>query len=383
MQAVFRRHFSAVAKNQTLPLHQLKAASAIMGCRTEQFGGHLQYCPDGHFERFWYHSCSHRSCPQCGQLASESWLQAQKELLLRCDHCHVVFTIASELNALWPSNTRAMAGLLFRASRDTLIKLLADEKHLGATPGMIGGLHTWGRAIPLHPHAHFLVTSGGIDAEGQWRPSKNGYLLPFRVVRKIFRAKYLSGLWKLLERGELVPPKGWTRGRVKNLLHKVAKGPKWNVYLCSRYSHGKGVVTYLAKYLRSGPISNHRLLACDEKSVTFAYTSHKDGKAHTMSLPGPDFIRRVLSHVPESGFHVVRYYGLYAKNKRDTLNQIRVQLGQPPAKPRTRLNAAAFWAQQHVANPLKCPVCDRALVDRRIVVRGGVPPPCPRGSLAI
>jgi hypothetical protein len=375
LQTVFRQHYEPFASKRKLPLHQLKAASSILGCRTEQFGGHLQYCPHGHFDRFWYHSCSHRSCPQCGQLGAKSWLQAQKELLLRCDHYHVVFTFASELNVLWTANTRAMAGLLFKSARDTLIKLLADKKFLGALPGMIGNLHTWGRPLPLHPHTHFIVTGGGIDAEGRWRSSKNGYLLPFRVVRKVFRAKYLSGLWKLVERGELVPPEKWTLGMVKKLLHKVAKGPKWNVHLCSKYSHGNGVVTYLARYLRSGAISNRQILACDESSVTFAYTSHEDGKAHTMTLSGSEFVRRVLSHVPESGFHIVRYYGLYAKNKRDVLNKIRVQLGQPPAKPRTRLTAAAFWALQRVENPLKCPICNCDLVDRRIVVRGGAPPP--------
>lgn len=374
MQDVFFQHFATLAATRQLPVHQLKAASAIIGCRTGRFGGHLQTCPDGHFDRFWYHSCSNRSCPQCGQLATEGWLQAQKERLLRCDHFHVIFTFASELRVLWPGNTRAMAGLLFDASRDTLFKLLADKKHLGATPGMIGSLHTWGRSLPLHPHTHFLVTGGGVDADGRWRATRNGHLLPFQVVQQVFRAKFLSGLWGLLERGELVPPKGWSRGKVKNLLHKVAKGAKWNVYLCSKYGYGEGVATYLARYLRRGPISQRRLVGCDETKVTFRFTSHREGKAQTMSLSAVEFLRRFLSHVPEPRFHVVRYYGLYAKNKREALNDVRAQLGQPPAKPRTRLTVAEFWRQQGGKNPLRCPECNRRLVTRRIIARSGSPP---------
>lgn len=105
----------------------------------------MQACPEGHVERVWYNSCRHRFCPQCAQLQIAQWLERQKARVLACEHYHVIFTIPSELHALWLANVRVFASLLFRAAWETVSELLADPQYLGATPGMMAALHTWGR----------------------------------------------------------------------------------------------------------------------------------------------------------------------------------------------------------------------------------------------
>ena len=98
-----------------LPLHVRKAARALMRCRTAELGGHMQVCPEGHYERHWYNSCRHRVCPQCNWLQIEEWLARQKERLLGCAHYHMIFTIPHELNDIWIKNVRLMTNILFTA----------------------------------------------------------------------------------------------------------------------------------------------------------------------------------------------------------------------------------------------------------------------------
>jgi hypothetical protein len=373
LQSIFEQHFGAYAAVHRLPLRFHKAAAALMACRTAALGGHVQACPEGHEQRVWYNSCKHRSCPQCAYLQVEQWLASQQARLLACDHYHVVFTLPRELHALWRTNRRRFADLLFRAVRDTLFTLLADPRYLGATPGLIAALHTWGRTLCLHPHVHGLVTGGGWTADGAWKPVRGGFLLPVRVVAALFRGKLLAALREGLRHGTLRVPDGARPQAVANELNRLGR-VRWNVYLKERYPHGRGVVTYLARYLKGGPIANPRLLAAEEGAVTFRYTDHRDGRRKAMTLAADDFLGRVLEHVPPPGSHGVRAYGLYAASKRAWLDRARDLLGQPPAEPPPVLTWQEVWIDGGDADPTRCTVCGRPLVCTLPVPRRRPPP---------
>lgn len=167
VQDILQQGFTSYAATQPLPDYVRHAAHALMACRTAALGGHVQACPEKHFHRIWYNSCRHRLCPQCTFIQIERWLAKQKARLLRSDHYHVIFTIPDDLNALWLKNTKQMMTLLFSAAQKTLFELLGDPKYLGATPGVIAALHTWGQTLVLHPHLHCLVTGGGLTDTDQ------------------------------------------------------------------------------------------------------------------------------------------------------------------------------------------------------------------------
>ena len=361
LQSIFQRHFGAYAATHRLPLRFHKAAAALMACRTAALGGHVQACPEGHEQRVWYNSCRHRSCPQCAYLQVEGWLAAQRARLLACDHYHVVFTLPRELHTLWRTNRRRFADLLFRVARDTLFTLLQDPRYLGATPGVIAALHTWGRTLCLHPHVHCLVTGGGVTPDGAWQPVRNGFLLPVRVVAALFRGKLLAALRAGLARGILRLPDGVRPPAMANELNRLGR-VRWNVRLQERYPHGTGVVTYLGRYLKGGPIANPRLQAADGTTVTFGYTDHRDGQRKAMTLPAADFLGRVLEHVPPPGTHGVRAYGLYAGGQRARLDRVRDALGQPPAAAPPVLRGQDTWIEGADADPTRCTVCGRPLV---------------------
>ena len=369
LQALFQRDFAAYARARRLPLHLHQAARAIMRCRTSALGGHVVGCSAGHVAGVWYNSCRHRSCPQCSKLQIDRWLAGWRERLLPCAHYHVVFTLPHELLDLWQTNRKLFSDHMFHAARDTLFELLADEKYLGVQPGLIAALHTWGRTLTLHPHLHCLVTDGGLAPNGSWRSSVGGYLLRVRVVKAVFRVKMMERLRRSLDRSELSVPPELSALQLSSLLRRVYS-KKWNVRLQERYAHGHGVVAYLGRYVRGGPIRNRRILQVAAKTVTFSYRDHRDGQQKTMTLAPGEFIRRLLWHVPEPRSHVVRPYGLYARQARLRCEVARLALPPstpydspaPPPNTRERLNPCAVCGW-----PLRCL---RALSSARIFFLG-------------
>ncbi len=165
--------------------------------------------------------------------------------------------------------------MLFRSVRETLLTLLADPHWLGATPRILAALHTWGRTLTLHPHVHCLVSGGGLDAEGQWLAVRTGFLLPVAVVRALFRGQVLGAIEALWTRGHLqLPPSLEDDGMRRILVHAARQ--KWNIRIAERYPQGRGVIKYLARYVRGGPIKDHRLVSFDGQQVTFRYGNHRD-----------------------------------------------------------------------------------------------------------
>ena len=338
----------------------------------------MQACPEGHGERVWYHSCRHRVCPQCTQLQTAQWLEQQQARLLSGDHYHVIFTIPRELNGLWVANVRELATPLFHAAWATLSDLLGDPKYLGATPGMIAALHMWGQTLVLHPHLHCVVTGGGWDGE-QWRAVRNGYLLPARVVMPVFRGKLLAALHSALDAGHLMLPAGVTLAQLRMLLNRLGR-TKWHVQLMTRYAHGRGVATYLARYLRGGPLKPGRIIAWDAQTVTFRYADNQDldaqgrGTRKVLTLSTEDFLQRWLRHVPPPGFPVVRSYGLYAPATRAVLAQCRQVRGQAPVPVPAPLDWQTYCAQQGAQHPESCPVCGQRLLRMAMVPPHRTPP---------
>src|SRR5262244_3525404 len=390
LQTIFHDAFPAYEQRHALPAHVLRAAHALIRCRTAALGGHIQACPDGHVARVWYNSCRHRSCPQCAYLQTERWLARQRARLLACDHYHVIFTLPHDLNPLWLANVSMMTALLFQAVRDTLCTLLADPKYLGAQPGILAALHTWSQTLVLHPHMHCLVTGGGLTASGEWQAVRHGFLLPARVIMAVFRGKMLDAIRQAFARGTLALPEPMRPQQFVNLLNRLGHPTKtkWNVRIMERYRHGTGVVTYLARYLRGGPIKNARLVAWDGARVTFLHRARREeaegrsASPQRITLAVDDFLQRWLQHVPMPQTRVVRSYGLYQPTQTAALALCRVALGQPPVEAPASLDWQTVCAQRGEAHPERCPTCGQRLVCTDVIPRGGAPPPVRAGECA-
>jgi hypothetical protein len=218
----------------------------------------------------------------------------------------------------------------------------------------------------LHPHLHCLVTGGGWDGV-QWRAVRNGYLVPARVVMPVFRGKLLAAVRKAVEAGQLSLPTGMTLPQLQMLLNRLGR-QKWHVQIMQRYAHGQGVATYLARYLRGGPLKPGRIVSWDDQTVTFRYADNQEldaqgrGKRKRLTLGVAEFLQRWLWHVPPPGLQVVRSYGLYAPSKREALMQSRQALGQGPVTVPQPLDWQTYCAQQGPQHPECCPVCGQRLI---------------------
>jgi hypothetical protein len=306
-----------------LSLHQLKVMSAIEHCRTAALGGHVEACEDcGHW-RIAYNSCRNRHCPKCQGAAARTWLTEREADLLPVGYFHVVFTLPAEVADIAFQNKAVVYDLLFRAASETMLTIAADPKHLGARIGITAVLHTWGSALTHHPHVHMIVPGGGIAPDGsRWVSSRPAFLLPVRVLGKLFRRLFLTRLIALHEAGRLA-----FFGSMAQLADRRAfmrrlapvRRKRWVVYAKAPFAGPEAVLAYLSRYTHRVAISNPRLLAFNEAGVTFRYKDYRrDGadRQQVMTLAADEFIRRFLLHVLPRGFHRIRHYGLLAGTAR-------------------------------------------------------------------
>lgn len=163
-------------------------------CRTARLGGHVQQCQDCAAFRIACNSCRNRHCPKCKGHASRDWLAARQAHLLPVGYFHVVFTVPQEIAAITFQNKAALYAILFRAVAETLRKLAADPRHLGAEIGFIAVLHSWGQNLHYHPHIHCIVPGGGLSADqSRWGAFRPNFFLPVRVLSRLFRRLLLEG----------------------------------------------------------------------------------------------------------------------------------------------------------------------------------------------
>jgi hypothetical protein len=205
-----------------------------------------------------------------------------------------------------------------------------------------------------------------------------------RVVMTLFRGKLLAAIRQGVAHGRLQLPAGRRPQQVDNLLNKLGR-TKWNVPIRERYPQGAGVLVYLARYLRGGPLSSRRLLACDGQQVVFQYEERAKAngvpaKQHTMRLSLEQFIGRWLLHVPPARAVLVRCWGLYAHTQGAALAVCRQQLGQAPVEAPAHLAWQSCCAERGEAHPERCPVCGQRLVCVALVPRAGAPPPVAGGQ---
>ncbi|MER8640779.1 IS91 family transposase [Mesorhizobium sp. M1227] len=306
-----------------LTLQQLKVMSAIEHCRTAALGGHVEACEDCGQWRIAYNSCRNRHCPKCQGAAARTWLAEREADLLPVGYFHVVFTLPAEVADIAFHNKALVYDLLFKAASETMLTIATDPKHLGARIGITAVLHTWGSAMTHHPHVHMIVPGGGIAPDGsRWISSRPAFLLPVRVLGKLFRRLFLTRLVALHHAGRLsfFGSMAHLADRRAFLRHlATVRTKRWVVYTKAPFAGPEAVLAYLSRYTHRVAISNSRLIRFDDDGVTFRYKDYRREGAdrqQLMTLATDEFIRRFLLHVLPKGFHRIRHCGLLAGSVR-------------------------------------------------------------------
>jgi len=334
---IFRMHGPAWRRDNAghVSLSQLKVMSSIEACRTEELGGHVAACTKCNHQHIAYNSCKNRHCPKCQGPAARDWMAARAEDLLPVEYFHLVFTLPAEIARIAYWNKKAVYGLLFRASAQTVTTIASDPKRMGARVGMTSVLHTWGSALTHHPHVHMIVPGGGLSPDGtRWVSSKPGFFLHVRVLSRLFRRLFIEGLLALHRAADLAffgDLTGLSEPQAFAAYLAPLRKTEWIVYSKPPFGGPEAVLAYLSRYTHRVAISNSRIVNANANTVAFRWKDYriKNGdKQNIMRLSTSEFIRRFLIHVLPDGFHRIRHYGLLASaTRRANIAKVRLLLG--------------------------------------------------------
>lgn len=349
---------------------QRKASRAILACKSGRLGVNVSECSEcGHME-FHNNSCHNRNCPNCQAVLKEIWVDKRRAEVIDSPYFHVVFTLPHELNSLIYCNQKLLYGLLHRCCAETLLELSADQKYLGAQPGIIQVLHTWNQELDYHVHMHCIISGGGLTSDRRIRKSSAKFFIPVRVLRDKFKGKYLALLDALHQQKKLVfsasckalrDPFEWKT--FKNHLYKK----DWCPYIKETFNGFGNAIEYLGRYTHRIAISNSRILSVTETEVTFSARGKTPGDPkRQITLSHEEFIRRFLMHVLPAGFQKIRYYGfLNNRMKSKNLKLIfRIQGGQRFRQRYAGLSMAELLKAVWNIDLAVCPECGCAAMQQ-------------------
>ena len=292
---------------------QVRTLRAIKDCRTVALGGHVDGCNSCGHIHISYNSCRNRHCPKCQGHKRVQWIEARETELLPVPYFHAVFTLPDDLNGFALHQPKIIYDALFRAAWETIEAFTG--KHNKA--GMISILHTWGQNLSLHPHIHCIIPGGFVNQDGKWTPSKSDgkFLFPVKAMSRVYRAKYVA----LLRASELV---------IEQFTYDALFKKEWVVFAKRPFGSPKSVVEYLGRYTHKIAISNHRILAIDDQTVTISYKDYRtEGQKKTMTLSHEEFVRRFALHILPKRFVRIRHYGFLSSTwKRSKLTDLQSKL---------------------------------------------------------
>lgn len=371
IREIFRRFFPQYSQNHFVSPQQSKTANCISKCKTGELGLNASYCPECAHIEVHNRSCNNRDCPCCQAPKEQKWIMDRNsELIAGIAYYHVIFTLPAQLNTLILENQKLLLNLLFQSASDTLLTLCQDKKYMGATPGIVSVLHSWGQRLNLHPHLHTMISGGGLNSSGNFIETRHkGFIIPVEAIGKMFRGKYLDGLKKLRKKGKLVFRRdcqhlqnSYTWQEFIDKLYETT----WCPFVKETFNGNGNAVEYLARYAYRTAISNSRIEAVTEEEVSFRYTDYADeNRQKLQTVSGEEFIRLFLTHVLPKGFHRVRFSG-YLSNYRKSkelkhIHRLRGTLYT--GNPTKGKNTAELMLLLYGINICCCPMCKHLMVN--------------------
>ena len=366
---IFRAASGAFRDRYVPTPDQKKVMAAIEQCRTAALGGHLDVCAKCGHQAPAYNSCRNRHCPKCQSLTQAKWIEERRQRIIPTNYFHVVFTLPQEMRGLARLNPREMYDLVLESAARTLLDF--GHSRLHAQLGVTTVLHTWTRELRFHPHAHCIVTAGGLDDQGHWVPARSRFLFPVKAMSKVFRGKLLERLEELYACRALILAGNCAalvdRAQFNDLRDRLYR-KEWVVYAKRPFGGPEHVFQYLGRYTHRVGLSNQRLVSFDGHDVCFRT---KDGK--TTTVDAVEFVRRFLLHVLPAGFVKIRHYGLVAAanvtTKLETARRCLLNLDHDEVPKTPHPETPPSWRDLVFAltgiDLLVCPVCGDRSMERR------------------
>ena len=296
-----------IVRNPELNIRQVvfDEVEKIMNCGNPDYGYALYVCE--HCKKFVKvpFRCKSRFCNTCGVKYAQDRAFSMTKKSIRCKHRHIVFTMSDKL---WPYflKYRNLLDCLFSSASSAILSWFYElNKSQNFTPGIMCTLHTFGRDLKWNPHIHMLCTEGGAGNTEVFRIVKH---INFKALRFRWQKLLLDYLQNNLPANELPKFK-----QLKNQIYKEYNNGFYVYAKPDNISSINQTINYVVRYTGRPAMAQSRIIDYDGTYVTYYYERHEDGKRIEEKIHAYEFIKKLIMHIPDKNFKVVRYYGIYAK----------------------------------------------------------------------
>lgn len=338
----------------------------ILSCGTKCLGFKSYECSNCQKVKIVYMTCKGRFCSSCGKKQTDQWISKANSALPKTRWQHITFTMPDSLWRIFWYNRHLFAKISAIAA-DT-IKELAKKKNI--TVGIFTALHTFGRDLKRNVHIHLSVTCGGLDRKSKWKK----LFFHHEPIKKMWKHRIIELFRTEYKNGTLALPSEYKNDSDFNNWMKILYDMQWYVYLQKSTDNHIRNVEYLGRYLKRPPLSETRIEQYDGKSVTFKFLDHYNNTTERITMSVFDFIARLIMHIPDRYFRVIRYYGFLSNRTRGKLLPLVYEAinQRAPQKIRTLTWRLMVWLNFKI-DPLSCKDC-KCIMSLKQVYYGLSPP---------
>ena len=323
-----------------------KEVEKVLKCKDTKYGFIELKCDKCNTTKKIGFTCKSRFCTSCGKIYTDNWIDNMLGNLINVKHRHIVFTIPEELRKFFGIDRQRLKILPKCAARAVTSWMHSLNKKEEFTPGIVTVIHTFGRDLKWNPHVHMMVTEGGKGNITEWRHIRH---ISYESLRK---------RWQKILLDEITNISGNTKEvkLLKNKLYKE-KDKGFYVYAKTEIKSAKTAAKYVGRYVGRPAIAESRILKYDGKNVTYKYTRHEDNKVIVETVHVYEFIKRIIRHIPEKNFKMIRYFGIYSRRSKCKVNFIKMI----DKRILSIRKSIANWENRILAiagvDPCKCPNC--------------------------
>ena len=323
-----------------------KEVEKVLKCKDTKYGFIELKCDKCNTKKKIGFTCKSRFCTSCGKIYTDNWIDNMLGNLINVKHRHIVFTIPEELRKFFGIDRQRLKILPKCAARAVTSWMHSLNKKEEFTPGIVTVIHTFGRDLKWNPHVHMMVTEGGKGNITEWRHIR---YISYESLRK---------RWQKILLDEITNISGNTKEvkLLKNKLYKE-KDKGFYVYAKTEIKSAKTAAKYVGRYVGRPAIAESRILKYDGKNVTYKYTRHEDNKVIVETVHVYEFIKRIIRHIPEKNFKMIRYFGIYSRRSKCKVNFIKMI----DKRILSIRKSIANWENRILAiagvDPCKCPNC--------------------------
>lgn len=301
--------------------------------------------------------CKGKFCPTCAAGESQKWAATTANDLFSVIHRHVIFTIDEGLRDIFLMEK--YRGELLKGLMDEAAQIMLDffQKKHKVQAGIVATIHTFGSKLEFNPHVHMVVTMGGITPEGKWEDYD---YLPYKMLRVYWQ----NAVLKLIRRTLSV----WDKKRVQPKLQAAYKRNGEGFYVNApkrSRTNIKGLLEYISRYMKRGPIAVNRICMYDGETVMFHYKDKRNNnQQETVTMTVEEFIGALVRHIHEPNFKTIRRYGIYSRRLRTLMKKVLIDFQKLIKKMLVNvmeMTKAKSWSERIIEefgeNPLRCSEC--------------------------